>query len=76
MQPVDAATMKPLDEPNDTHMYVNELMKTKIEIRMTKASGPPEHTGQEDDYTPIKRRNLKEKRELMKKEKLDPSKDA
>ena len=29
MRPIDAAPVKLLQDPNDTHMYVNELMKSK-----------------------------------------------
>ena len=35
----------------------------------------PENPGNEEEHTPIQRRILKEIRELIKKEELDPTKD-
>ena len=74
---VDVATLTTLQDPDDTHMYVNELMKyTNNEQNDENLWFPtPENTGNEDEHTPIQRRILKEIRELIKKEQLDPTKD-
>ena len=75
--PVDVATLTTLQDPDDTHMYVNELMKsTNNEQNDENLWFPtPENPGNEDEHTPIQRRILKEIRELIKKEQLDPTKD-
>ena len=77
IRPIDAAALKLLQDPDDTHMYVNELMKS----RENKQSGEnfwfptPENPGNEEDHTQIQGRILKGIRELIKKEELDPTKD-
>ena len=77
IRPIDAAALKLLQDPDDTHMYVNEFMKSSE----NEQSGEnfwfptPENPGNEEKHTPIQRRILKEIRELIKKEKLDPTKD-
>ena len=58
-------------------MYVNELMKSgETEQNDQNLWFPtPENPGNEDEHTPIQRRILKEIRELIKKEELDPTMD-
>ena len=58
-------------------MYVNELMKAnETEHGDENFWFPtPENPGNEEEHTPIQRRILKEIRELIKKEELDPTKD-
>ena len=77
IRPIDAAALKLLEDPDDTHMYVNELMKAnETEQNDENFWFPtPENPGNEDEHTPIQRRILKEIRELIKKEELDPTKD-
>ena len=58
-------------------MYVNELMKSN-ETEQSDENlwfPTPENPGNEEEHTPIQRRILKEIRELIKKEELDPRKD-
>ena len=77
IRPVDAAALKLLEDPDDTHMYVNELMKSN-ETEQSDENlwfPTPENPGNEEEHTPIQRRILKEIRELIKKEELDPTKD-
>ena len=77
IRPIDVATLTTLQDPDDTHMYVNELMKsTNNEQNDENFWFPtPENPGNEDEHTPIQRRILKEIRELIKREQLDPTKD-
>ena len=77
IRPVDAAALKLLEDPDDTHMYVNELMKSKESEQNDENFWfpTPENPGNEDEHTPIQRRILKEIRELIQKEQLDPTKD-
>ena len=77
IRPVDVAALKLLNDPDDTHMYVNELMKSnETEQNNRNLWFPtPENPGNEEEHTPIQRRILKEIRELIKKEELDPTKD-
>ena len=77
IRPIDVATLTTLQDPDDTHMYVNELMKsTNNEQNDENLWFPtPENPGNEDEHTPIQKRILKEIRELIKKEQLDPTKD-
>ena len=77
IRPIDVATLTTLQDPDDTHMYVNELMKsTNNEQNDENLWFPtPENPGNEAEHTPIQRRILKEIRELIKKEQLDPTKD-
>ena len=76
-RPIDVATLTTLQDPDDTHMYVNELIKfTNNEQNDENLWFPtPENPGNEDEHTPIQRRILKEIRELIKREKFDPTKD-
>ena len=73
IRPIDVATLTTLQDPDDTHMYVNELMKsTNNEQNDENLWFPtPENPGNEDEHTPIQQRILKEIRELIKKEQLD-----
>ena len=77
IRPIDPAALKLLQDPDDTHMYVNELMKSSENEK----SGEnfwfptPENPRNEEEHTPIQRRILKEIRELIEKEELDPTKD-
>ena len=77
IRPVDAAALKLLEDPDDTHLYVKELMKfNETEQSDENLWFPtPENPGNEGEHTPIQRRILKEIRELIKKEELDPTKD-
>ena len=77
IRPVDAAALKLLEDPDDTHMYVNELMKAnETEQGDENFWFPtPENPGNEEEHTPIQRRILKEIRELIQREELDPTKD-
>ena len=76
IRPIDAAALKLLQDPDDTHMYVNELMKSSE----NEQSGEnfwfptPENTGNEEEHTPFQQRILKEIRELIKKEEFSPNK--
>ena len=74
---IDVATLTTLQDPDDTHMYIMELKKsTNNEQNDENLWFPtPENPGNEDEHTPIQRRILKEIRELIKKEQLDPTKD-
>ena len=67
IRPVDAAALKLLEDPDDTHMYVNELMKAN-ETEQSDENlwfPTPENPGNEKEHTPIQRRILKEIRELI-----------
>ena len=66
-----------LDDPDDTDMYVNELMKCSDTEQYDKnlLFPFPENPGNEEEHTPIQRRILKEISEYIKKEELDPTKD-
>ena len=77
IRPVDAAALKLLEDPDDTHMYVNELMKAnETEQGDENFWFPtPENPGNEEEHTPIQRRILKEIRELIQREELDPTKN-
>ena len=78
IRPIDIVALSLLNDPDDTHMYVNELMKSN-EHESNEDSfwfPTPEHPGNETEHTPIQRRILKEIRELIEREKLDPTKDA
>ena len=77
IRPVDVATLTTLQDPDDTHMYVKELMKsTNNEQNDENLWFPtPENPRNEDEHTPIQRRIIKETRELIKKEQFDPTKD-
>ena len=77
IKPVDAAALKLLQDPDDTHMYVNELMKSKENEQNDEILWFPttENPGNEEEHKPIQQRILKEIRELIKKEELAPTKD-
>ena len=77
IRPVDAAALKLLEDPDDTHMYINELMKSNEHEQNDENLWfpTPENPGNEEEHTPIQRRILKEIRELIQKENLDPTKD-
>ena len=75
---IDTAALSLLNDPDDIHMYVNELMKSN-EHEPNEDSfwfPTPENPGNETEHTPIQRRILTEIRELIKREQLDPTKDA
>ena len=76
MPPIDAATLKIHQEPDDPHMYVNEPMKVSEnkQIKEKFRSPTPENKGNEAEHTPIQRRIIRKIRKLSKKE--DPTKDA
>ena len=78
MRPMDAATLKLLEDPDDTHIYFNEIMKLREEEKNDEnfRFPTPKVPGKEDDHTPIQRRILEELRELTKKEILDPTEDT
>ena len=77
IRPIDVAALNTLQDPDDAHMYVNELMKsTNNEQNDDNLWFPtPENPGNEEEHAPIQRRILNEIRELMRKEQLDPTKD-
>ena len=77
MRPIDAAALKLLQDPDDTHVYVNEFMKSSKNEQNNEFFWfpTPENRGNEEEHTPIQRRILKEIREFIKKEELDPLKD-
>ena len=77
IRPIDAAVLELLSDPDDTHMYVNELMKTSEREQNGENFWfpTPENPGTEEEHTPIQRRILKEVRELIKNEELDPTKE-
>ena len=77
IRPIDVATLTTLQDPDDTHMYVNELMKSTNNEQNDEKLWflTPENPGNEDEHTPIQRLILKEIRELIKKKQLDPTKD-
>ena len=60
ISPIDIAALTNLQDPDDTHMYVNELLKStnneqNDEIRWFPT---PENPGNEEEHTPIQRRIL------------------
>ena len=69
---INVAALKLLQDPEDTHMYVNELMKSNEVLWFP----TPENPGNEEEHTPVQRRILDEIRDLIKKEEVDPTKDA
>ena len=75
--PIDPAAIKLVQDPDDTHMYINELIKSNENEQNDENPWfhTPENPGNEEDHTPIQRRILKEVRELIQKEQLDPTKD-
>ena len=77
IRPIDAAALTLLQDPDDTHMYVNQLMKSnENEPNNENFWFPtPENPGNQEEHTSIQRRILKETRELIKKEELDSTKD-
>ena len=77
VRPVDAAVLKLLEDPDDTHTYANEFMKSN-ETEQSDGNlwfPTPENPGNEEEHTPIQRRILKEIRELIQREELDPTKN-
>ena len=76
IQPIDVATLTTLQDPDDTHMYVNELMKSTNNKKSDENLWfpTPKNPGNEDEHTPIQRRIFKKIRELIKQEQLDPTK--
>ena len=58
-----------MQDPDDTHMYVNELMKISDNEQNNENSWfpAPENPGNEEEHTPIQRRIINEIRELIKK---------
>ena len=62
--PIDAAALKLLQDPDDTHMYVNELMKSNENDQNDENLVPitTENPGNEEEHTPIQRQILKDKR--------------
>ena len=70
IRPVDTAALKLLEDPDDTHMYVNDLMKSN-ETEQSDENlwfPTPENPGNEKEHTPIQRGILKEIRELIQRE--------
>ena len=64
IRPVDVATLTTLQDPDNTHMYVNELMKSSNDEQNDENLWfpTPENPGIEDEHTPIQRRILKNQR--------------
>ena len=69
IRPVDAAALKLLDDPDDAHLYINELIKASETEQNDESFWFPtsENPGNEEEHMPIQRRILKEIRELIKK---------
>ena len=69
IRPIDAAAVKLLRDPDDTHMYVNKLMKSSENEQSSENFWlpTPENPGNEAEHTPIQQKILKEIRELIKK---------
>ena len=67
IRPIDAAALNKLQDPDDTHMYVDEFMKySKNEHNDDNLWFPtPENPRKEEELTPLQRRILKEFRELI-----------
>ena len=76
IQPTDADALKILQDPDNTHMYKNELMKSKENEQNDENLWfpTPENPGNEAEPTPTQRRMLKKICEFIKKE-LDPTND-
>ena len=56
IRPIDAAALKLLQDPDDTHMYVSELKKSNKNERNSETSWfpTPENLGNEEKHTPKK----------------------
>ena len=69
MRPIDAATLKLLEDLDDTHLYVHELLKTREGEHIDENFSflNPKNPRKEDDHTPIQRCILNEIREFIKK---------
>ena len=81
IRPTDAAALKLLQDLDDTHIYVNELMKFNENEQNCEIFWfpTPENPGNEEEHTPIQGWILKEihqnSKALIKKEELDLTKD-
>ena len=75
MRPNDAAAPKILQEPDDLHVYVNELMKSSENEQNEENFwfSTLRNPGNEEDHTTIQRRLFKKVRELIKKDELRPT---
>ena len=60
IRPTDAAAFKLLQDPDDTHMYVNELMKPSENEQNDETLWfpTPENPRDEEEHTPIQRKIL------------------
>ena len=58
IRPINAAALTLLQDPDDTHMYVNELMKSSENEQNNEKFwfSSPENPGNEEEHTPIRRR--------------------
>ena len=77
IRPIDIASLTTLPDPDYTHMYVKELMKSSTNEQNDEnlCFPTPENPGNEAEHTPIQRKILNEIRKLIKKEELNPTKD-
>ena len=77
IRPIDIASLTTLPDPDYTHMYVKELMKSSTNEQNDENLWfpTPENPGNEAEHTPIQRKILNEIRKLIKKEELNPTKD-
>ena len=75
IRPVDIAALNLLTEHDDVVTYINALMQVeRPEDNDEKFWFPtPENPGNEQEHSPIQKRILKELRELIELEKLDPT---
>ena len=71
IRPIDAAALTLLQDPDDTHMYVNELMKSSENEQNNENFWfpTPENPGNEEEHAPIQRRILKETVNSLEKKK-------
>ena len=55
IRPIDAPAQTILEDPDDTHMYVNELMKASDNKQHYEnlCFPTPENPGNEEEHTPI-----------------------
>ena len=78
IRPIVAAVLKLPQDLENTHMYVTDLMKFNENKQKNENRWFPtlENPGNEEEHTLIQRRIMKEIREIINKEELDPTKDA
>ena len=75
IRPVDIAALNLLTEYDDVVTYNSALMQVERPEDSEKIFRFPENPGNEQEQSPIQKRNLKELRQLAEVEKLDPTKN-